>query len=146
MQLKNILIVDDDPDDREFFKMVMEQISPEINVSAVSTNEELFLHLERHTPDLLFVDAFIQHESGVASILAIRKENRFKRLPVIMYTGATDLQNVANAFAAGASAYVVKPHSLAGIKSVLQTTLQQDWEKPTKKQYYLDGKFYDFEQ
>ena len=146
MPPKNILIVDDDPDDCEFFTMVMEQINPGMNVLAVSSTEELFLHLEKHIPDLLFVDAFIQNESGFASILKIRNESEFKQLPVIMYTGSADLQNVANAFAAGASAYIIKPHTLSEIKSVLQTTLQQNWDKPILKQYYLDGKFHDFEQ
>jgi AmiR/NasT family two-component response regulator len=63
-----------------------------------------------------------------------------------MYTGSADLKNVANAFAAGASAYIVKPHTLTDIKSVLQTTLQQEWDKPMQKQYYLDGEFHVFEQ
>jgi len=143
---KNILLVDDDPDDCEFFTIVAEQIHPEINVSTVSSNDALFLHLEQQTPDILFIDAFIQHESGLASIAKIRKENRFKLLPVVMYTGSADLQNVANAFVAGASGYIVKPHTLAEVKSVLQTTLQRDWEHPAPKQYYLDGKFHEFVQ
>jgi CheY-like chemotaxis protein len=141
METKNILIVDDDPEDCEFFIMAVEQIHPEIKVSAVNSNVELFLHLEQHTPDYLFIDAFIQHESGLTSIQKIRKENRFQQIPVIMYTGSSDLKNVANAFAAGASAYIVKPNSLAEIKTVLQTVFQQDWEKPMLKQYYLNGKF-----
>lgn len=146
MQPKNILIVDDDSEDCEFFTMEVEQIYPEINVSAFSSSWELFLHLKQNIPDLLFVDAFIQQESGIASILEIRENSKFQQLPIIMYTGSYELKNVANAFAAGASAYIVKPHTLQEVKSVLETTLQQDWETRTVKQYYMDGKFHVFNQ
>lgn len=144
MQPKNILIVDDDMEDCEFFTFVVKQINPEITVSTVSSNEELFLHLEQKLPDLLFVDSFIQHESGLASIEKLRKSDRFLNLPIIMYTGSDDLQNVSNAFSAGASSYIVKPPILKEIKAVLENTLHQNWEKSTPKQYYLDGRFHDF--
>ncbi len=145
MQPKNILIVDDDLEDCEFFTLVVKQIHPDIIVSIVSSTEELFLHLEQQTPDFLFVDAFIQHQSGLASIQKIRNNNKFNHVPIVMYTGSDDLQNVTNAFAAGASSYIVKPHTLSEIKSVLEMILHQDWEKPRPKQYYLDGKFHTIE-
>lgn len=142
---KNILIVDDDVEDCEFFILVMKQIDPQITVSTVSSNEELFLHLEQDIPDILFVDSFIQHESGLASIQEIRKRGQFLKLPIIMYTGSDDLQNVSNAFSVGASSYIVKPPILKEVKAVLESTLQQDWKIETPKQYYLDGKFHVFQ-
>ena len=145
MQPKNILIVDDDVEDCDFFTLVVKQIDPEIKVNRASSNEELFLHLEQEIPDLLFVDSFIQHESGLASIQEIRKSDKFLKLPIIMYTGSDDLQNVSKAFSVGASFYIVKPPILREVKAVLETTLQQDWGKSALKQYYLNGKFHSFQ-
>lgn len=144
MQIKNILIVDDDPEDSDFFKTVVNQINQGIKVITASSKKELFLSLEQNTPDLLFIDSFIQFDSGLASIPEIRGANNFQHLPIIMYTGSADLKNINAAFAVGASAYIVKPHSLAEIKSVVQKVLEQDWTKPIQRQYYVDGKFYDF--
>ena len=61
-----------------------------------------------------------------------------------MYTGSSDLKNINAAFEVGASAYIVKPYSLAEIKTMMQMVLEQDWTRPLQKKYYIDGKFHDF--
>ncbi|HYE54234.1 MAG TPA: response regulator [Chitinophagaceae bacterium] len=146
MQVSKILIVDDDPEDREFFTIVIKQIDAAIEVKAASNRNELFRHLAREVPHLLFIDSFIQHESGHTSIAEIRANARFNNLPIIMYTGSAEKKNIAMAFESGATAYVVKPHSLAEIQSVLQQIIHSDWTEASSwhKQYYLDGKFRGF--
>ena len=142
MQVQNILIVDDDEDDSEFFTMVVNQIDPDIKVRVASSKDELFKHLRNIIPDLLFIDSFIQNHSGVTSIGEIRNDINFRHMPVIMYTGASDMKNIVNAFNAGASAYIVKPHTIEEIREVLQIVLNKNWNQlDIPKQYYIDKQF-----
>jgi DNA-binding response OmpR family regulator len=48
----------------------------------------------------------------------------------------------------GASSYIVKPHSLAEIKKVLQIILHKDWDvnSSPQKQYYMNQQFHNLEQ
>jgi DNA-binding response OmpR family regulator len=65
-----------------------------------------------------------------------------------MYTGASDAESITSAFEMGASSYIVKPHSLAEIKKVLQIILHKDWDvnSSPQKQYYMNQQFHNFEE
>ncbi len=144
MLIKNILLVDDDAEDSEFFTTVVQQMSREIKVTVASKKEELFEYLHQDKPDIVFIDSFLQNESGHQSIQQIRANPGFAQLPVIMYTGATDTKSITSAFEMGASSYIVKPHSLAEIKKVLQILLHIDWDvnSSPQKQYYVNQQFH----
>ena len=144
MVIKNILIVDDDAEDIEFFTTAVQQIDPVMAVKVAFDKEELFLHLHNHKPDIVFIDSFLQNESGHHSIQEIRDLPGLTTLPIIMYTGASVAESITLAFEMGASAYIVKPHSLAEIKKVLQIFLHKDWHANSspQKQYYADRQFH----
>lgn len=147
MPIHKILFVDDDPEDSEFFTTVAAEIDPHLQVTVATSTSQLFQYLEQDLPDLLFMDSFIMHESGLASIREIRKTAHYHQLPIIMYTGSADKKNMSNAFDAGATAYVVKPHTLTEIKTVLQKLLMMAWTDAgvtAARQCYMDGKFHHF--
>jgi DNA-binding response OmpR family regulator len=148
MLIKKILLVDDDAEDSEFFTTVVQQMSPEIKVTVANGNEELFQNLQQEKPEIIFIDSFLQNESGHRSIQEIRTTPGFAQLPVIMYTGASDGKSISSAFEMGASSYIVKPHSLAEIKKVLQIILHKDWDviSSPRKQYYMNQQFYNFDE
>jgi DNA-binding NtrC family response regulator len=148
MQVNKILIVDDDAEDSEFFTEVLSNINPEISVCVASTRDQLFECLEAAVPDLVFMDSFIQHESGLDSMRQIKGNEKLVSIPVIMYTGSSDWNHISSAFHAGASAYIVKPDTLNGIRDVLQEVLKQDWNDPgsSRKQYFINGKGKTFEE
>lgn len=141
MNVKNILLVDDDAEDREFFISVVCQIDPAIKVATASGKEELFSELQKQQPDLLFIDSFLNYESGISGITEIRNQSELVNLPIVMYSGSADTRNMKQAFAAGASLYVVKPQSLQEMKCVLQEVLHIDWNQRGTgiKEYYIDG-------
>ncbi len=123
MLIKNILLVDDDAEDSEFFTTVVQQMSREIKVTVASKKEELFEYLQQDKPDIVFIDSFLQNESGHQSIREIRANPGFAKLPVIMYKGAE-------------------------IKKVLQILLHIDWDvnSSPQKQYYVNQQFHNLEQ
>lgn len=147
MNIKRILVVDDDPEDSEFFITVVHQIDPSIKVAEALTKEEMFRQLNQDIPDLIFIDSFLQQDSGLEIIKSLSSNPSFTGLPVIMYTGSSDHKNIRAAFAAGASSYIIKPHSPAEIKAVLQKLFDMNWNagNAVVKQYYSDQQFQSFE-
>ena len=63
MQVKQILIVDDDAEDSEFFTIAVSQVDPTIQVAVTNSKEGLFHQLRRGSPCILFIDSFIHYES-----------------------------------------------------------------------------------
>lgn len=149
MTVRNIVFVDDDHEDSEFFTTAMRQLNPELNIAVAFSAAEMYESLDNQVPDLLFIDSFLQEQSGHDNIENIRKRANCQSLPIIMYTGSSDVRLIRKAFQAGATAYLVKPHSLQQIKKMMERLLQiaaSDELPSLKDMYYMDGSFHKAEQ
>ena len=86
--VKTILVVDDDPDARDFFITVLED-NGYATVSARDGNEAL-ARLEERIPDLVTLDVTMPEKSGVGVYRKLREEEAYKSIPVIIITGVSD--------------------------------------------------------
>ena len=86
--LKTILVVDDDPDARDFFITVLED-NGYATVSARDGNEALE-RIQEHAPDLVTLDVTMPEKSGVGVYRKLREEDAYKAIPVIIITGVSD--------------------------------------------------------
>jgi CheY-like chemotaxis protein len=85
---KTILVVDDDPDARDFFITVLED-NGYATVSARDGNEALE-RIQENTPDLVTLDVTMPEKSGVGVYRKLREEDAYKAIPVIIITGVSD--------------------------------------------------------
>ena len=85
---KTILVVDDDPDARDFFITVLED-NGYATVSARDGNEALD-RLGEALPDLVTLDITMPEKSGVGVYRKLREEEAYKAIPVIIITGVSD--------------------------------------------------------
>jgi len=85
---KTILVVDDDPDARDFFITVLEDNGYK-TVSARDGNEALD-RIQEEIPDLVTLDITMPEKSGVGVYRKLREEDRYKGIPVIIITGVSD--------------------------------------------------------
>ena len=85
---KTILVVDDDPDAREFLVTVLE----DNGFAAVTASDgtEAVALLEQQTPDLVTLDISMPEKSGVAVYRRLREDEQLKDVPVIIITGVSD--------------------------------------------------------
>ena len=86
--LKTILVVDDDPDAREFLTTVLQD-----NGFATATAEngaEALKRIEEKLPDLVALDITMPEKSGVAVYRTLKEDERLKHIPVIIITGVSD--------------------------------------------------------
>lgn len=87
-QRKTILVVDDDPDARDFLTTVLE----DHGFSAVTANDgtEALKRIEESSPDLVALDITMPEKSGVAVYRKLKEDEQLKSIPVIIVTGISD--------------------------------------------------------
>jgi len=85
---KTILVVDDDPDARDFFVTVLEDHGY-ATVSARDGNEALD-RIGDGLPDLVTLDITMPEKSGVGVYRKLREDEGLRDIPVIIITGVSD--------------------------------------------------------
>lgn len=84
---KTILVVDDEPDAREFLTTVLEDHGY-VTVSAKDGAEAIAL-IEAGPPDLVTLDITMPEKSGVAVYRRLKEDDELKAVPVIIVTGVS---------------------------------------------------------
>jgi CheY-like chemotaxis protein len=85
---KLILVVDDEPDARDFFITVLEDNGYD-TVFARDGNEAM-ARLAEGLPDLVTLDITMPEKSGVGVYRGIKEDEKYKDIPVIIITGVAD--------------------------------------------------------
>jgi CheY-like chemotaxis protein len=82
---KKILIVDDDPDVILFIATILKDHGYQ-SVDATNGQEGLkMVHSEN--PDMVLLDLMMPQKSGIALLSELKKDEKLKKIPVIMVTG-----------------------------------------------------------
>ena len=81
---KKILVVDDEPDVRNFLAACIKDAG--FQVETAVDGEDALAKVEANPPDLMTLDMVMPRKSGIQVIRRLRKNERFKRLPVIVIT------------------------------------------------------------
>ena len=102
-----ILVVDDDPIQREFASVYL--ATPSVEVVTARGGSEALAKLEKESFDIALIDFDMPGMNGVELITLLRAIPRFAALPVIMVTGFEDIMTIDSAFHAGATTFVTKP-------------------------------------
>jgi two-component system phosphate regulon response regulator PhoB len=104
-----ILLVEDDPDIRELVAYKLTRGGFEV-VEAADGFAALQAARTR-PPDAVILDIGLPRLSGIEVCRELRAAPATAAVPIIMLTGAVRLQELEQAYAAGASDYLVKPFS-----------------------------------
>ena len=81
---KKILVVDDEPDVRNFLAACIKDAG--FQVETAVDGEDALAKVEANPPDLMTLDMVMPRKSGIQVIRTLRKDEKFKRLPVIVIT------------------------------------------------------------
>ena len=131
-----IFYADDDHDDLDFFKDVIETISQKINLFTHDHGEKMLDALKNPppVPQIIFLDLNMPGKSGFEVLEEIKNSDELKHLPVVIFSTSNDPNNIAKSMKMGANFYVTKPTSFESLKKSIEHTLQIDWAnfKPTK--------------
>jgi two-component system, OmpR family, phosphate regulon response regulator PhoB len=107
--VSTILLVEDDPDIRELVAYKLTRGGFQV-VEAADGFAALRAARTR-PPDAVILDMGLPRLSGIEVCRELRAAPATAAVPIIMLTGAVRLQELEQAYAAGASDYLVKPFS-----------------------------------
>ena len=138
MNLKplNILLADDDMDDRMFFKQALADLSSTAILATVNDGEELMNYLlqnPENLPDVLFLDINMPRKNGLECLYEINGNVKLKNIPVVMFSTSNSWETINRLFKSGAHVYIHKPSDFSQLKQVIQHALPIAVEKGVSK-------------
>jgi len=102
-----ILLVDDEP---SLVKLVKKRLETEgFDVCVALDGEEALEKMERETPDLLVLDVMLPKLSGFDVCRRLKKDPRFSRIPILLFTALAQEKDEKAGLECGANGYVRKP-------------------------------------
>jgi len=134
-----IFYADDDHDDLEVFRDVVQTIGSKINLMTHDHGEKILNALRNPppTPKIIFLDLNMPGKSGFEVLEEIKSSDDLKDLPVVIFSTSNDPSNISRSMKMGANYYVTKPTSFESLKKSIEHTLNIDWKnfKPTKSNF-----------
>lgn len=122
-----VLVADDDADDRLLVKDAFQSVGLDVEVCFVENGEELLDslqgcggHAAARLPDLILLDLNMPVMDGREVLRLIKKDRELRSIPVVILTTSQSEQDLAEAFASGANAYVPKPRSFDELAEMLK--------------------------
>ncbi|WP_051303162.1 response regulator [Psychromonas aquimarina] len=108
---KKVLIIDDD---RTLLRQVSFHLKKHRGFDIVISDngKDGLLKAAKQRPDLIILDWTLPDIQGIDLLSRLKKTQKTKNIPVLMFTGHNKIGDVEDAFARGADAYMFKPFSL----------------------------------
>lgn len=125
MGYHNILLIDDDQDDHEIFSAAVEKVSDTLIYSARSSANEALEQLDADIlkPDLIFLDLNMPVMNGQEFLAAVKKNEKLKHIPVIIFSTTSSRQTIQLTKDLGALDFITKPDRFDSLVMLLQTVL-----------------------
>lgn len=112
---KTVLVVDDEPNVRDYLRMVLEDAG--FHVVTAGDGEEALQRIRENPPDFISLDLIMPRRSGHRLLLELKRDRTLGRIPVLIVTahahdelGRQDLQDILDgAVMSGPGTYLEKP-------------------------------------
>ena len=130
----NILLADDDADDRTFFTNALKEIPIDTDLATVNDGEELMDYLSKisgQLPDVLFLDLSMPRKGGFECLTEMKDNITLKDIPVVMFsTSYTQDFNyekgmIGVLYKLGVQDYIRKPGTIAELKELILHSLRK---------------------
>ncbi len=120
---KIFLLADDDRDDTELFREALEKIDPLIVCYCVTSGKQVLEILENkefERPQIIFLDINMPGMNGWKCLTELKTNERYKDIPVIMYSTSSHKRDANIAIDLGALCFFSKPSDFVELKDVLK--------------------------
>ena len=130
----NILLAEDDIDDRFFFAQALKELPIHTHLVTVHDGEQLMDYLSKHLndlPDVLFLDLSMPQKSGFECLAEIKEEMQLVEMPVIMFSTAFPRDNhyeqglIKMLLNMGAQGFIRKPSNFNLLKDIIHQWLNK---------------------
>jgi CheY-like chemotaxis protein len=122
LKLVNILLADDDTDDCFFFKEALSGLIIPTRLTTVHDGEQLMQLLTNEAtklPDILFLDLNMPRKNGFECLSEIKKNEKLKDFPVIIFSTSYEQEVVNRLYRSGANYFIRKPSVFMQFKEII---------------------------
>lgn len=126
-----VLLIDDDADDRNTFKDALGELKIGTNLTLLEDGRNLLDYLgnpENKRPDILFLDLNMPYKTGVECLIDIREHSEYNDLTVAIYSTSSTDKDIEDTFINGANVYIKKPNNFAKLKKVLGDVVNMNFQ------------------
>lgn len=119
---KTCFLIDDDIDDQEIFALALSQIGEQFQCLVANNGYEGLQILKNQIklPHYIFLDLNMPRMNGKECLKEIKKIDRLKNIPVIIYSTSSSIIDIADARSLGASDFITKPFSVKDLTDILR--------------------------
>lgn len=140
----NILLADDDKDDRFFFDKALKALDIPTELITVEDGEQLMDYLLKNLenlPDVLFLDLNMPRKKGDECLSEISLHPKLKELPVIIYSTSLH-EEVASLLYNNGAFYYIQKTDLEELQKILNHVLtliiEKRFTRPSRKDFVLN--------
>jgi two-component system cell cycle response regulator len=140
-----ILVADDDPTSRRIIEACLTEAGYDVSI-AVDGAQALEMIGRPDSPRLLVLDRTMPHVDGLDVCRAIRKSATQPDVYIILLTGKSERQEIAEGFEAGADDYMTKPFDAAELQARVRTgarIVERQEELIASREQLRSGAMYD---
>lgn len=123
----NLLLADDDKDDRLFFDIALREVGIPVRLHTVTDGEKLMTFLSIHIfdlPDVVFLDLNMPRKTGLECLLEIKQDSRLCVMPVVVYSTCVREDIADSLYHMGAHYYIQKT-DIPGLQNILSVLLRR---------------------
>jgi two-component system, response regulator len=116
---KNILLVEDDPNDQELTLRAFKKNNIANEVTIANDGAEALDYLfgtgmyakrdTNHMPSLILLDLKLPKIDGLSVLKKIRNSENLKHIPIVILTSSKEESDVVSGYSLGANSYIRKP-------------------------------------
>ncbi|HYG18212.1 MAG TPA: response regulator [Ohtaekwangia sp.] len=123
-----ILYADDDIDDRDLVLEALREIDPSISCMTATNGREVLDMLEKGSclPDYILLDINMPGMNGKECLAALKRNERLKSIPVVIYSTTSDIREIDEYLGLGALTFIRKPHTFTALCAAMRIFLPPD--------------------
>ena len=127
MTKKKILLVDDEKDLVYAVKLQLEENDFEVIVAY--DGQEALDKARKEKPNLIILDVMLPKIDGYKICRMLKFDEKYKKIPLIMFTARVQEADEKTGYAVGADAYVTKPFDSQALLDQIKKLLENGKEK-----------------
>jgi CheY-like chemotaxis protein len=135
----SLLIVDDDADDRFLLDRALKDSGVQNQLRFIEDGQGLIdflndnlIYSDLHKSSfLILLDLNMPRLNGWEALKILKKDQRFRKIPVIVFTTSKTEEDVTETYALGANSFFTKPNDYEALKGFTQVLKQYWLEKAT---------------
>jgi CheY-like chemotaxis protein len=123
MDMRHIVLVEDDPDDIELFKEALTDSEIPHHVHVIMQGDQVLPYLGQlnKLPDIMVLDLNVPKTPGKEILRLLKSSSAYNHIPVVILTTSSSKKDMDDCLDGGAKIFITKPVSSEGFEKMATT-------------------------